>query len=139
MVTKHSSFFSSAQRYFSQGQIHTAFSVSMLLRKHAGVQQARRCATSTQACNKHAGVQQARRRATSAHACLRNSPFTSSHSTAYETDSGSVKLSLHIRHCFRRHFPKPVLTTKCQRWNEITNAVTVYLCKDTSAILICQN
>ena len=25
---------------------------------------------------------------------------------------------------------QPVLRTKCQRWNEITNAVTVYLCKD---------
>jgi hypothetical protein len=45
----------------------------------------------------------------------------SSHSTPYETDAGSVKLFLHIT---------PVLATKCQRWNEITNAVTVYLCKD---------
>ncbi|CAL8300677.1 unnamed protein product [Boreogadus saida] len=34
--------------------------------------------------------------------CLRNSASTSSHSTPYETDTGSVKLSLHLRHRFRR-------------------------------------
>ena len=46
--------------------------------------------------------------------CLRNISFMSSHSTPYETDAGSVKLSLHLfhRHRFRRHFPKLVLTTK---------------------------
>ena len=33
---------------------------------------------------------------------LRNSAFPSSHSTPYETDTGSVKQSLHLRHRFRR-------------------------------------
>ena len=42
----------------------------------------------------------------------------------YETDAGSVKLSLHLRHRFLRHFPEPVLMTKKkQRRNELTNAV----------------
>ena len=35
-------------------------------------------------------------------AYLRNSAFTSSHSTPYETDTGSVKQSLHLIHRFRR-------------------------------------
>ena len=46
--------------------------------------------------------------------------FTSSHSTLYETDAGSVKLPLQAS----------PYDKKSQRWNEITNAVTVYLCKD---------
>ena len=39
-------------------------------------------------------------------------PLTSSHSTPYVTEAGSVKLSLHLRHRSRRRFPKPVLKTK---------------------------
>ena len=107
MVTKRSSFFDSAlyvtlprERFDSD----TAFSVSMLLRNHAGAQKAH-----LRACTivpSQALIPNRRRQ------------------------TGSVMLSLHFRHCFRRHFPKPVLTTKCQWWDEITNAITVYLCKD---------
>ena len=49
----------------------------------------------------------------------------SSHSTPYETDAGSVKLSLHLRHLFRRHFPKQV-----QKKPAVERDNKLYLCKD---------
>ena len=105
MVTKHSSFFNSAPRYFSQGQIDsdTAFSGSMLLRKYAGAQQAllRACAI----VPSQALIPQRTRQTLIAWSRLCN------------------QTSL------PQAFWKPVLTTKCQWWNEMTNVVTPYLSK----------
>jgi hypothetical protein len=68
---------------------------------------------------------------TQARTCLRNSPLTSSHSTLYETDAGSVKLSLHLRHRFCTHIPKPVLqwpTLKCLCQQSVFDVLGVRLC-----------
>ena len=106
MVTKHSSFFNSAPRYISQGQIDsdTAFSGSMLLRKYAGAQQAllRACAI----VPSQALIPQRTRQTLVAWSRLCNQTL------------------------LPQAFWKPVLTTKCQWWNEMTNIVTVYLSKD---------
>ena len=105
MVTKHSSFFNSAPRYFSQGQIDsdTAFSGSMLLRKYAGAQQAllRACAI----VPSQALIPQRTRQTLVAWSRLCNQTL------------------------LPQAFWKPVLTTKCQWWNEMTNVVTPYLSK----------
>ena len=88
--------------YFSQGQIWQRY---CLLRQYA--------------------IAQAGRRAASAPACLRNSLIP--HRMRQTLVAGSCLCNQTL---LPQAFWKPVLTTKCQQWNEITNAVTVYLCKD---------
>ena len=111
MVTKRSSFFNSARRYFSQGQIWQRY---CLLKQYA-IKKARRHACAivpSQALIPHRTRQTpvARREAVSASLPQTSLPQAFSKASPYDQ--------------------------KSQWWNEIANAVTVYLCKD---MVPCQN